>query len=718
MPAADLIKKYCADPGKQILHPGETVPVQNTLAKMENHKAKAFVDGVAYFTEIRDDIQSLITSTAPDRFFYLTAWWLGLTPYSGTLRIDDKWDFPAQFDEFTLPRSPSPLGKRLQKMVDMGVVVRILPWVLPFVTVEEVQDATGIGGVNFHTLLSVSQLRKDIGEENVVLNLLSHTFGGAHCKMIVCGDKNSMRAYTSGLDPADGRLNPPGLSKDKVAASIIRSYSALTQAEADQIANDLQQNILSQQLYDKLREWNAPLPDYGNFATDLQSGKYWYQIQVRWDEREWKLTFVEQVANDQYDVDIVYIKREKWLFHLVVWPSAGWHDVGVKVEGRAAGALHDFFKAMWDEQLTRPVEAFTINGEKIVSHSRHCQPLQARQAIDLAPNTGAQCVQVLRTIPKMNFTLTARERGNLLVPDTFRPIKFGIRGHRIKIGKRELAIPAGAFAGIQSAYNRQPLSFAPDGCFEFKVALKQAISAAEEYIFIADQALYALEVMDWISARISHKPNLKVIFLFGADPADPPNDFLSEAMNEHLLKPLWISRNQVDKQPTHVVFYEWTGNAVHCKVTIIDDVWCAIGSANCMRRSLYTDIELSVAILEPKTDSDSLPRSAVEEANPAAHGKVAPSFVQRFRRDLWAHYCGISLDVNERSEKQSASYTELLSLRQALQPWNPVHWRALLKYPVSLRPEISRQNLNPFPTSGVFKQMDYDRKDPDSRKPF
>ncbi len=37
---------------------------------------------------------------------------------------------------------------------------------------------------------------------------------------------------------------------------------------------------------------------------------------------------------------------------------------------------------------------------------------------------------------------------------------------------------------------------------------------------------------------------------------------------------------------------------VHSKATIIDDHWLFVGSANCMRRSLYTDGEISVGVLD------------------------------------------------------------------------------------------------------------------------
>lgn len=47
-----------------------------------------------------------------------------------------------------------------------------------------------------------------------------------------------------------------------------------------------------------------------------------------------------------------------------------------------------------------------------------------------------------------------------------------------------------------------------------------------------------------------------------------------------------------------VQFFKTFGIVVHSKITIIDDKWAMIGSANAMRRSLYTDWEHSVSFLD------------------------------------------------------------------------------------------------------------------------
>ena len=715
-----LIRKYCVPPGFASFAPGEAAPLQDTPAKMENHRTQAFIDGDSFFKAIFDEIAALLNSNDGSRFFYMSAWWLGLTPFNNPLRIANTWDYDnngagnATFDEFLVPNGAGQnegLEDLLEDLHNDGVDVRVLPWVLPFVADKRVENKAGMGGVNFPSLVSAHSLRGKIGNDRVVLNMLGHTFGGAHCKMVICGQSNRMVAFTSGLDPAPSRRDAPGLNATDIGNSLRNTYVAASANEMRAVCDALNSGILNKPIFDAVRN-SMGLPSYAKFVQDTQNGDYEYSVGLRWEEREWKFNLYD-VANRAFYIH--YLKRDGNLNQIRIyqWPDGGWHDVGVKVEGLAAGAIHDFFRAMWNEQLTRNVETFRLNQWAIASHDSAWPGLKRRAAVDLPAHTGNQYVQVLRTVPRMDFSLGAKARGKFLVPDDFQK-KFGFKGHRLKFGPGVVRIPVGAYASLQGLYTRPPIGFARAGCFEFKVALKRAISEADSYIFIADQGLYGLEIMDWICARMQKKPSLKVILMFGADPADPPNNFLAEAMNNHLLNNVRYN-TRIHAQPANVVFYEWTGNAVHCKVTIIDDTWCAVGSANCMRRSLYTDIELSLATLEPPTPDTELPITAAEEANPPL-GKKAPSFVQRFRRDLWAHYCGIPLRAAARNANQRLQFTQLLKPRPALSIWTP-SWGAA-PAGVTLRPEISRQNLYPFPLAGPFNQRSYDREDADSRNAF
>lgn len=626
MPIDALIQKYCALTSAPMPQPGEFPPRQNSITTMRNHRVEAFVDGVAYFTAIEQELSGLLNSGAPGRFCFLSSWWLGLIDAQRDLKIGSaptSWTYPIDVDEFMLP-GPAPqlsLWWWLVNLATAGVTVRVMGWVNPLMSTEKVAVNSGMGTVNFHTLLSVAHMRQKLPssqQENVILNTLAHPMGATHCKLFVCGDQNAMRAYVSGLDPAPGRLEPPDVYEGVNAA--------------------------------------------GETVT-----------------------------------------------------FGGWHDVGVRLEGTAAGTVHDFFQSMWNEQLQRPVETFTIDGTDIKSHDPAWRPLISRDPGSLPANAGQQYVQVLRTAPQMNFGASAQQRGRLLIPDK---VQFGDR----KISGRWLRVPVGVFAGLKSAYIRRPLSFAPKGAFEFKVALRQAISQAENFIFIADQGMHNFELMDWINERKLRKPALKVILLYGADPNDPPNSFIAEAVNSHLIRAL---PRDAQGRPIDVALFEWYVNAVHCKVTIVDDTWCAIGSANAMRRSLYTDMECSVAVIEDPTPAAQLPITWAHEQNPAAAGKTAPTFVQRFRRDLWAHYCGIPLDPAKRSTAEHARYTLMLQLNRALRIWRdswggpPIAGVRLRTYDDggTQRPQIVERAL-PVAQAGAFNQADYDRFDADSRYQF
>ena len=165
------------------------------------------------------------------------------------------------------------------------------------------------------------------------------------------------------------------------------------------------------------------------------------------------------------------------------------------------------------------------------------------------------------------------------------------------------------------------MSFAPDGRFEFKLALQKAINLAEKYIYVEDQGFFSQEIMKWIRERLDKTRFLKVILVHRADPADQPpknpgqcTSITNIAINNHLAK---TPPNPTFKFADRVAFYERTdGVVVHSKTWIIDDKYAIIGSANSYRRSLYTDGELSIAVYNSE-------------------------FVKQYRMTLWAEHCGI-----------------------------------------------------------------------------
>ncbi|MFB4310594.1 phospholipase D family protein [Actinomadura sp. GTD37] len=346
-----------------------------------------------------------------------------------------------------------------------------------------------------------------------------------------------------------------------------------------------------------------------------------------------------------------------------------WHDLAVRVTGPGATAIHRFFQQLWAENLGLPVETFQIGGQQIPSRLTSAGKIPDLAAKPAGTGTGAH-VQVLRTVPCMRFTTAGPAW----------------------IFEKSAVVRALIAAGI--GFQKQPISFAKDGLFEFKVALEKAIRKAEKYIFIADQGFTSQEIMGWINARLRQRPQLKVILLHGSDPADPPTGDLAHAVNEHLIPgvpPLLLDSSSGLQG---LEFRGWTNTTVHCKVTIIDDVFCIVGSANSMRRSLYTDIELSVAILDAAgTDT-----------------------VRRLRRDLWAKYCGMALpEEMPLIAFEQKGYDELLDIDNALSLWCRA-WGGALPPGVALLPAIKGFQL-PMPVTAPYSPESHDRQDPDSRTP-
>jgi phosphatidylserine/phosphatidylglycerophosphate/cardiolipin synthase-like enzyme len=339
-----------------------------------------------------------------------------------------------------------------------------------------------------------------------------------------------------------------------------------------------------------------------------------------------------------------------------------WHDATAKLRGPAALGPYDYFRALWNEAIGRRHKTFRVEGAEVRTHTDETPRVEAR------PTTGTvagatQHVQVLRTVPQMNFSWFGTE-----------------------------TVPLGCLERIFTGFSQSSLSFAEHGIFEFRLALKKAISRATSFIYVEDQSLANLEAMGWINDRLLNQPNLKVIMLYGADPTDPPNLFLDEAVRRLAASvPDPMSRIAFVRRGGHVV--------VHAKVTIVDDVWAAVGSANFMRRSMYTDGELSVAVLDEAT----------------------PSFAQKLRKDLWGEHCGLA---------HGAASDVLLNLTSALGLWD-VTWGSPPSG-VSLKAELERM-LVPFqyadpPTAGTWSgtspgwgpevQRAYDQQNADSRQTF
>lgn len=320
-----------------------------------------------------------------------------------------------------------------------------------------------------------------------------------------------------------------------------------------------------------------------------------------------------------------------------------WHDMVAAVDGPAIQAMYDLYKNLWNEQLSRPVRRQMLSGSII----KNIEPMTPPVPDKTLPSTGTgkHHIQVARTLPQYHSS--------------------------------------GVIPTPMIVASLVPLTFEPNGAFEVKVAWEKAISNATEYIYIEDQSFSSQDVMSWLNARIKAHASVKVILVTSgmADPADPPSsENFVEAVNNHLLPGLTTA------QKARIGVFKRNGVFVHSKVTLIDDHWVFIGSANCMRRGLYTDGELSVATLD---EADQLCKTV--------------------RVNLWGGHFG---------KTSGAQRTSLNSLTRALAVWDPA-WGTSPPYTLPDTPPgalITKLAL-PLPAApksfdpDIYRFMDADSRD-------
>jgi phosphatidylserine/phosphatidylglycerophosphate/cardiolipin synthase-like enzyme len=203
--------------------------------------------------------------------------------------------------------------------------------------------------------------------------------------------------------------------------------------------------------------------------------------------------------------------------------------------------------------------------------------------------------------------------------------------------------------------------------------------------------------MDWLCAALQASPQLKLIMVQRADPADGIGTLalLVTSINEHLAP----GGVDISSQVTYAARTDRT--VIHSKTWIIDDEFVITGSANCSRRSLYTDAELSVGVLDE---------------DPSDY-----HFAISLRRALWGEHCG---------KTDPAATIVLTDLNDAIRIWNPdwtvggdplpaglpvltldtAHYQ-VKKVPFEAGPAADQWPQLPAPVSAV----DYDQQDADSR---
>ncbi len=540
--ADDVEFRYMVQPGDGS-GPSETVPPIDVDCKVT-----PLIDGADFYRAILDALNTVGTGSTPadnaNHFIFVANWWLALR--GGRYRgIDSIFTSagPAVIGTANPLALDGPGGTQilsdiLKQKSKAGVDVRVLGWVSFAVMDSNMAIKNGAGGmarVNTMTMDAVVDLRSEPSlAQKVMLNIIGHTAGSVHNKFVVVGNDTDAVAFTGGIDFQELRWAHPGHP-----------------------------------------------------------------------------------------------------------PGEPWHDVMAQVKGPAVQSIYHHFGLQWTENLSRPAKSFRLAGAKVPSRLPGTPALSIRQ-LTLAPTGAHHHVQCVRTVPQFNY-------------------------------KYFNCLP-----------ENPPIRFAAQGSFQYKLAWRKALSAAQTYILIEDQSFTGKEILGYANTAIKNNPDVRVVLVMSgiSDPIDGPNniaDQLTQSINHGLLQGLdggQINRVRAffaaggdktyevsnvadegatalltltavaegdlpadalasphfilepDSEPGRLLtvvgnpktaandpvvlrvakggggplalgaYQSPAGLFVHAKTVLVDDQWAVIGSGNCMRRSLYTDLEHGVAFID------------------------------------------------------------------------------------------------------------------------
>jgi phosphatidylserine/phosphatidylglycerophosphate/cardiolipin synthase-like enzyme len=186
---------------------------------------------------------------------------------------------------------------------------------------------------------------------------------------------------------------------------------------------------------------------------------------------------------------------------------------------------------------------------------------------------------------------------------------------------------------------RNVYPFAPRGEQTPRLALERIIGKAEHYIYIEEQFVWPCPLVDALARAVATNHKLKVIIVVARDLEFTGSLSVAhhEMRNEAIATITGRSRGQV-----LVYHLEQLGRTtpiyVHAKLMIVDDRFAAIGSVNVNRRSLSTDSELHLGIVDAQIDPGTLDGSPANVCR----------FAKALRVRLWTEHLGLDAkDVDD-----------------------------------------------------------------------
>lgn len=141
----------------------------------------------------------------------------------------------------------------------------------------------------------------------------------------------------------------------------------------------------------------------------------------------------------------------------------------------------------------------------------------------------------------------------------------------------------------------------------------RAISNAQKYIYFENQYFTSKEITESLINSIKRAKaegrKLKIIFVL----PEKPEDFIAPLIYLKQYYFLCKISKHLDHDFLYFIYNKNSNIYVHSKLTIIDDIWLTMGSANTTDRSMKFDSEINICTLDQE-------------------------FVRKFRTELWAEH--------------------------------------------------------------------------------
>ena len=141
--------------------------------------------------------------------------------------------------------------------------------------------------------------------------------------------------------------------------------------------------------------------------------------------------------------------------------------------------------------------------------------------------------------------------------------------------------------------------FAPRGDFRIIEAYLRALRSAQHLVYLENQFLWSLEVVDILAGKLRHPPaeDFRMVIMLPGKPNTGQDDTRGQLA-------LLADADDGNGRFLATTIRARTGNTsdrvyVHAKVGIVDDRWLTLGSANLNAHSFFNDTEVNVVTCDP-----------------------------------------------------------------------------------------------------------------------